>query len=246
MDLQAFILAAGLGTRLRPLTNNKPKALVEVDGVSLLEINLNNLIRQGIKHIVINVHHYGEQIIEFIESKHWDAEIVISDERNLLLDTGGGLKKAAPLFLKDTPILIHNVDILSNINIESLYKHHVDSKSIATLAVSERRTSRYLLFNSKQHLIGWHNTNTDEYLWVSSPENEYKNLAFSGIAIANYEILSIMPEANKPYSIIPTYIDIAKNHVISCFEHNSDQWLDVGKPETLELASQKQNLWKRF
>ena len=235
--MEVFLLAAGLGTRLRPLTNNRPKALVEVNGHSLLELNINNLISQGATRIVINIHHFGEQIIDFINNRKWDTEIIISDERNLLLDTGGGLKHAMDLFSKKNPILIHNVDILSYIDLKDLMLQHSHSKSIATLAVSNRTTSRYLLFNNQNQLIGWHNAKTGEYRWSNQPTNTYISHAFSGIAVIEPELLQLLPE-EKPYPIIPEYLKIAKNHIINCIEHNPADWLDVGKPETLKQAEQ--------
>lgn len=239
--MEAFILAAGLGTRLRPLTNDRPKAMVEVGGKPLIEIAINNLISQGVSRIVVNVHHYGNQIVSFIESRHWEVPIFISDETDLLLDTGGGLKKAEHLFGGSEPILIHNVDIISRLDLKEFAKQHTDSRSIATLATSERLTSRYLLSDANNQLIGWHNTKTDEYKWASTSDRPYKHLAFSGIAIIQPELLQLMPPADSPYPIIPTYLEIAKNHAIKCLEHNPADWLDVGKPETLAKAAELLN-----
>ena len=244
MKIQAFIPAAGLGTRLKPLTDQRPKALVEVDGKPLLELLIEKLSAMGASPIVINVHHFGEQIVEYIESMHWNSEIRISDERELLLDTGGGLKRAEKLLEKDLPALIHNVDVIEHINLEAMYAQHIDNKDIATLAVSERDTSRYLLFDPSHHLAGWHNRNTEEYLWVKEARKDAKHLAFSGIALVEPQLLDLMPEADRPYPIIPAYLEIAKHHTISSFEHSKEDWLDVGKPETLAIAAQKQRLWK--
>lgn len=240
--MEAFLLAAGLGTRLRPLTDNKPKALVEVDGRTLLEINILNLIRQGASRIVVNVHHFGDQIIDFIASRHWDAEILISDERDLLMDTGGGLKKAAPLFSGSCPIVVHNVDILSQVNVSDLVAYSVESKALATLAVSQRSTSRMLLFNDYGALCGWHNRSTDEFLWPSGPVAECKEFAFSGIAVVSPQLLEALPEPSAPYPIVPAYLELSKIYTINSFVHDSAHWLDVGKPDTLARASQFVNL----
>lgn len=240
--MQAFIPSAGLGTRLKPLTDNRPKALVEVQGRPLLEIALHNLIRQGVSRIVVNVHHYADMICEYVANHHWSIPVLISDERDLLLDTGGGLKKAEPLFAPNEPILIHNVDILSNLNMVQILKEHSDSMSIATLCVCQRKTSRYFLFDNQQQLKGWTNTKTNETKWVDNALESINYLAFSGIAIIEPHLLELLPEADSPYSIIPCYLEIAKHHRINAFLHQKEDWMDVGKPETI-IEAQK---WKLF
>lgn len=234
--MQAFILAAGLGTRLYPLTTTIPKALVEVQGHPLIKIAIDNLVHQGATRIVVNIHHFGDLLRTYLQDHHWDADILISDECDLLLDTGGGLKKAEPLFLPHEPILIHNVDILSHIKFPDLIKQHTDFMDLATLVVSRRNTSRQLLFDLTNQLTGWQNRTTGETKWVQQPITNYNQFAFSGIAIVQPELLALLPEANHPYSIIPTYLSLAKNHRISYFEHSATDWLDVGKPETLQRA----------
>lgn len=234
--MQAFIPAAGLGTRLKPLTDHRPKALVEVGGVPLIKIAINNLSNLGVRRIVVNVHHFADLLTQYLYENHWDAEVLVSDERSQLLDTGGGLKKAARLFTPDEPIIIHNVDVLTHFNLQELIGQHTSSMNIATLAVSHRNTSRYLLFDRQRHLVGWHNVKTDEFLWVEQPINEYTSLAFSGIAILDPHLLDLLPQPDHPFPIIPAYLKIAKKHRINYFLHNTDDWLDVGKPETLQLA----------
>ena len=234
--MEAFLLAAGLGTRLRPLTNDRPKALVEVSGKTLLEINLNNLIQQGATRIVVNVHHFADKVIEFIKQRSWEAEILVSDEREMLLDTGGGLKKASTLLSGKEPVLIHNVDILSRLNFAELVRQQVRTKAIATLAVSPRETSRMLLFDEEGALVGWHNRNKEEYIWSRSEEIFSSELAFSGIALIQPQILEMLPPATNPYPIIPAYLDIAREHLIDHYSHSPSHWLDVGKPETLAKA----------
>ena len=240
--MQAFIPAAGLGTRLKPLTDHRPKALVEVQGKTLLEIAITNLIRQGATRIVINIHHFADMMRDYISSHSWDAEVLISDERDQLLDTGGGLKKAEHLFLKNEPIIIHNVDVLSHLDLASIIAEHNDSMSIATLCVSKRETSRYLLFDEDKELKGWTNTKTGELLWVDNPIQNTNNLAFSGISIIEPSILEMLPEPDKPYPIIPCYLRIAKDHRINAFIHQKEDWIDVGKPETITQAQK----WKLF
>ena len=234
--MQAFILAAGLGTRLRPLTDSLPKALVEVGGKPLVKIAIDNLVHQGVSKIIINVHHHADLLTDYLYKQHWDAEILISDERSMLLDTGGGLKKAAPLFSSQEPILVHNVDILSHIDFHKLLKQHTDSMNLVTLAVSHRDTTRQLLFDHNKQLIGWHNQTTDETKWVHKPFPSFNSMAFSGITAIQPKLLNLLPPANTPYPIIPEYLLLAKKHRISYFEHNAKDWLDVGKPETLQQA----------
>ena len=234
--MQAFIPAAGLGSRLKPLTDHRPKALVEVGGVPLIKIAIDNLSNLGVRKIVVNVHHFADLLTQYLHENHWDAEVLISDERSQLLDTGGGLKKAAQFFNPDEPIIIHNVDVLTHFNLQELINQHTSSMNIATLAVSRRNTSRYLLFDKQQQLVGWHNAKTDEFLWVDHPTNDYTSLAFSGIAILEPQLLDLLPHADHPFPIIPAYLQIAKSHRINYFLHNTDDWLDVGKPETLQLA----------
>ena len=234
--MQAFLLAAGLGTRLRPLTDTLPKALVEVQGSPLIKIAIDNLVRQGATRIVVNIYHHADQLLNYLQTHHWDADILISDERDMLLDTGGGLKKAAPLFMPQEPILVHNVDILTQIHFADVMRQHTDSMNLATLIVSQRDTSRQLLFDSQRQLTGWQNLTTGETKWVDKPPYNYEQKAFSGIAVIQPRMLEMLPPADRPYPIIPAYLMLAKNHRISYFEHSQKNWLDVGKPETLQRA----------
>lgn len=231
---QAMILAAGLGTRLKPLTLSKPKALVEVANVSLLEHNINKLINCGCNHIVINVHHFAEQIIKHISNKHYNADIFISDETSLLLDTGGGLVNAKHLFDSKNDILVHNVDILSKIDFLSFYKEHKENNSLATLAVSERETSRYLLFNKENTLCGWENTKTGEKI-ISNEDKDLTCFGFSGIQFINPEFLNLIQQRNS-FPIIPEYLKLSKDYPIKSYVHSKDIWVDVGKIEAIEKA----------
>ncbi len=235
--MDALLLAAGLGSRLRPLTDHKPKALVEVEGRSLLEINLQKMGRLGIDRVVVNVHHFADQVKTFLSSRSWPVEVVVSDESQLLLDTGGALKKAAPLLHGDRPVLVHNVDILTTLDIDALLRRHMHNGDWATLAVSRRDTARQLLADSKGHLCGWHNSKDDSTLWAGKPRSDCSPWAFSGVAVVEPCLLDGLPEADHPYPVVPQYLALAERHPVSLFSHNPDDWLDVGKPETLAQAA---------
>ena len=240
--MQAFIPAAGLGTRLLTLTEHRPKALVEVGGVPLLKIAIDNLVRQGVTRIVVNVHHFADMVIDYLQSYDWGTEVLVSNEKDKLLDTGGGLKKAAPLFKRDEPILIHNVDILSRINFRDLVELHQQDGNFVTLAVSVRDTSRFLLFADNGLLVGWNNRSTGETKWVDELVAKNRALAFSGIAVLEPGVLDVLPPCEIPYPIVPAYLNIAKEHRISYFIHSSSDWMDVGTPQSLNKAQS----WFRF
>ncbi len=235
--MKALIFAAGLGTRLKPLTDNKPKALVEVYGEPLLAHVLHKLSRSGYTEVVINVHHFGEQIINYVANHSIEGmEIRISDERTELLDTGGGIRQAGALFAQDgKPFLIHNVDIFSNLDLKEFYTAHPTTEG-ATLLVSERKTSRYLLFNPKDNrLVGWTNIQTGE---VKSP---YPNLrvedcrmyAFAGIHLFSQTLLQHMQDWPRRFSIIDFYLSVADKVPIIGVPKSDLQLIDVGKPDTL-------------
>lgn len=221
--MEGFILAAGLGTRLRPLTDDRPKALVEVGGMTLLERTIRRLESAGINHIVINVHHFADKVIDFVNTHTWQARTDISDERDLLLDTGGALKHAAPLFSGREEVLVHNVDILSDIDLQAVERHHRSEGNLVTLCVSRRKTKRLLAFDERGLLVG----RADE------------GLAFSGISIVSPELFALLPEADRPYPVIDEYIRLSQaGHRIGAYLHDPAHWLDVGKPETLKQAEQ--------
>ena len=219
--MEGFILAAGLGTRLRPLTDDRPKALVEVGGATLLEHTIHKLERAGIRHLVVNIHHFADKMIDFIGSRTWEASIDVSDERDLLLDTGGGLKQAATLFSGRENILVHNVDILSDIDLREVERLHREQGNLVTLCVSKRQTKRLLAFEAEGRLVG----RADE------------GRAFSGISVVSPELFALLPKADHPYPVIDEYIRLSREGCrIGSFVHSPDHWLDVGKPETLEIA----------
>jgi NDP-sugar pyrophosphorylase family protein len=234
--MKAMIFAAGMGTRLKPYTETMPKALVPVAGIPMLEILIQHLKKSGIKDIIINVHHFAEQVTEFLEAnENFGVNISISHEEEMLLDTGGGLKNAAWFFNDTKPFLVQNVDVLSNLDYKELFNSHVKSAAIATLAVSDRKTSRYFLFDEMMQLCGWENTKTGEVKIVRPEAENLKRLAFSGIHILDPFIFSFMDQAGK-FSIVDTYLHLAAAQKITGFEHNPESWVDMGKPEELAKA----------
>ena len=234
--MKALIFAAGLGTRLRPHTNDKPKAMVTINGMPLLEIAIRRLKKFGFRQIVINVHHFAHLIEDFIDANDaFGIDIIISDERELLLETGGGLKKAAPFF-GNAPFLVCNTDILNDLDLKAFYEFHQQSNAIATLAVRNRNTSRYLIFNQKKQLVGWRNVKTEEEKWSRSAKI-YEDWAFSGIQVIDPKIFTFMPD-KAVFSIIDVYLEAARTEIIQAFPHNYSIWLDVGKPHALEEADQ--------
>jgi NDP-sugar pyrophosphorylase family protein len=238
--MNAMIFAAGLGTRLRPLTDHKPKALVELNGQTLLQITIQKLIKAGFNHIVVNVHHFSQLVIDYLkENRNFGADIIISDESDCLLDTGGGLKKAAPFFPDGQPVLIHNVDIISSINLADLYATHCKNKVLATLAVRSRPSSRVLLFDEENLLRGWKNISTGELklpLTATNP-NDLNAYAFSGIHIINHELLQLITETGK-FSMIDVYLRLSASQPIMAYHHDADYWNDVGKHEQLKAAEE--------
>lgn len=231
-----MVFAAGLGTRLQNETADKPKALVDIAGKPLLFHAIVKLKEAGISEVVVNVHHFAEKVIDYIKATDFGVIINISDERELLLETGGGLKKAAPFFTGDEPVLIYNVDILSNIDLSLLVADHLKSGALATLAVRKRETQRYFKFDAEKQLVGWINKKTGETK-ISRPEffDTAEEMAFSGIHIVQPEIFGLMPDIER-FSITDFYLEIAKTHTIKGFYDTSDLWIDVGKPEQLEEA----------
>lgn len=234
--MKAFILAAGLGTRLRPITDNKPKALVEINGIPLIEIVIKRLIEAGFDQLIINVHHFAEQVIEFLNSKKkFGIEIQISNEKDLLLDTGGGLKKTAWFFNDNKPFLVHNVDIITDLELSKLYDFQLSNKYIATLAVQKRESSRYFLFDEQKNLCGWKNEKTNETKMARAPVGSLIKLAFSGIHAADPRIFDFMPE-EKIFSLVDLFLKVASKHQITYFEHTNSQFIDLGKKENLTKA----------
>lgn len=239
--MKAMIFAAGLGTRLRPLTDTMPKALVPIAGKTLLEHVIQKLANAGFDELIVNIHHHGEQIVQFLkEKKNFGLRIEISDEREMLLDTGGGIKKATHFFDDGKPFLIHNVDILSNADLKGLYEKHCKSDNLATLLVNQRETSRYLLFDENMRLNGWQNIKTEE---VKSPHDNfnpehYKRFAFSGIHLLSPDIFKWMESWNGKFPIMDFYLNLCGEIPIGAFNDDQLKMVDVGKIETLEKAEE--------
>lgn len=234
--MNAMIFAAGLGTRLRPLTNDRPKALVEVAGKPLLQHQIEKLKAAGFERIVVNVHHFGQQIIDFLkENNNFGLDIKVSDERELLLDTGGGIKAALHLFDNEDPVLIHNVDIISNIDLGELYALH---KGVATLAINQRETSRYLLFNDQLQMKGWTNIKTGEVKPATLEPVTLQRYAFSGIHVVDRSILPYLEQRNEEvFPIMDFYIGLCQQTAIKGWDVTGKKWVDCGKPEHLATAS---------
>ena len=233
-DTTAMILAAGLGTRLKALTQDKPKALVPLNGKPLLQHCIENLEANGFHHIIINVHHFGEQIIDFVMRQRFDAYIQISDERDLLMDTGGGIVKATPLFKGASAILVHNVDIISDVNLSDLSQQFIASGDDAWLLTQDRETSRKLLFNTENQLIGWRNKTDGNFKWVYDSFGQYQEMAFSGLHFFRSDLFAEFEV--KRSSVIDLYLNLAKtNHIISK-PIQPNYWFDLGKPEQLQAA----------
>ena len=233
-----MVFAAGLGTRLKEETQNKPKALVEIGKKPLLQHAIEKLKKEGFSEVVVNVHHFSDLVIEFVNNSDFGIPVHISDETGKLLDTGGGLKKAAPLLAGDEPVLIYNVDILSNLDLQILVQEYLRSGALAMLVVRKRQTQRYFKFNKEKRLIGWLNKKTGEKK-IAIPEN-FENaveMAFSGIQVVSPEIFDLMP-AEEKFSMTDFYLDLAKDHLIKGYFDESELWMDVGKPEALAKARQ--------
>lgn len=241
--MKAFVLCAGLGTRLRPWTLTRPKALVPVGGVPMLERVILRLKDEGFTRIVVNVHHFASQIQDFLDTHDFGVKVLVSDERAALLDTGGALLHAAPLLCRDSePILVHNVDILSNAPLHRLMDKHRQSGAGASLLTSGRDSSRRLVFDSKGVLRGWHNLKTDEWKPAGfRPEADMAQEAFSGIHVINPELIEQMPSQgwSGKFSVIDYYLAESGLHSNILHQYLSGlQLIDIGKPETLKQAEQ--------
>ena len=238
--MKAMIFAAGLGTRLKPLTDHMPKALVPVAGKPMLEHVIGKLKAAGFDEIVINVHHFANQIIDFLKEKNnFGIRIWISDETEELLDTGGGIKKAAHFF--DEPFLVHNADILSNVDLKALYEYHLASENDATLLVSPRKTVRYLLFDEGNRLCGWVNKDTlqtkpEGFIYQPEVQKEY---AFGGIHIISPTLFRYMgDEWTGKFSIMDFYLKTCDTAKLGAYAKEDLQLIDIGKPDTLAKAEE--------
>jgi len=232
-----MILAAGLGTRLMPLTAHTPKALVRVNGVTLLEMTIRKLAKEGFNEIIVNVHHFARQVVDYLEmSQFGNVTISISDEREQLLDTGGAILKAKWFLDGNEPFLVHNVDVVSDINLKTMLDIHQIRGSLATLSVMDRVTKRYFLFDDELRLSGWTDTSSGDIRWAGDPVQQARQLAFSGIHIISPEIFNRIEEIGK-FSIIDTYLDLTAKYPIHGYVQPGMTWFDLGKPEQVELVS---------
>jgi NDP-sugar pyrophosphorylase family protein len=234
-----MVLAAGIGSRLKPLTDDSPKALIEVGGLPMLEIVLKRLIHCGVDAAIINVFHYPDQIAEFLKAKkNFGIHIEISMETELL-DTGGGLKKAAYFFDDGRPFFVHNVDVLSGINLDDLYRFHHSAGALATVAVQNRETSRKLLFDSSGALCG--RSESDKIQWVKSPVEPARHLAFAGIHVVSSGIFPKLSETGA-FPIMQAYLRLAgTGERIAAFNADGYDWLDIGSPQKLDQARRRVN-----
>lgn len=233
--MKAMILAAGLGTRLKPFTDNHPKALAVVNHKTILQRNIEYLKSYGINDFIINVHHFADQIQSFIQQYPKDGiRIQISDESNEVLETGGGLKKAAWFFNDNQPFVLMNVDILTDLPLDQMLAFHAQHKPLATLAVSQRNSSRCFLFNKNQELCGWRNKNTEEEK-ISRKEFPLYEFAFSGLHMIDPRIFTQINKEGK-FSMVDVYLELSLKHPIKAFDHSGAKFIDVGKPESIIQA----------
>jgi mannose-1-phosphate guanylyltransferase len=240
--MKAMILAAGRGARLRPLTDDRPKALVEVAGRPMLEIVLSRLREFGIREVIINVHHFANMILEYLKANdNFGMRIEVSYEQ-VLLDTGGGLKKAAHFFLEDSngweePSILHNVDVISTIDLRRMVQFHIDNQALATLAVQDRDTSRYLLFDEQLQLCG-RRSGCDQKTELVRSSQQVKSLAFSGIHVISPRLFPMMIE-DGVFSIITSYLRLAaRDEKILAFRADEYYWRDLGRPDNVRQAAQ--------
>lgn len=240
--MKAMILAAGLGTRLRPLTDNRPKALVEIAGRTLLEITLTRLRGFGVGEVIINLHHFADMILEYLKANHnFGMRIEVSREE-VLLDTGGGLKKAAYFFLEDSnglerPFILHNVDVISTIDLRRMVQFHTENQALATLAVQDRETSRHLLFDEQRQLSG-RRSGSDQKTELVRPSQQAQALAFCGIHVIAPRLFAMMMEEDV-FSIITSYLHLAAHgEKILAFRADEYYWRDLGRPDNVMEAAQ--------
>jgi len=232
---KAMIFAAGLGTRFKPWTDTHPKALALVNGKSLLQRNIEYLQKYGITDVVVNVHHFADQIIEAIKkNKGWGSNISISDESSEVLETGGGLLKARKLLEGDEPFVTINVDILTDLDLNKLLAFHQQNRPSISFGVTNRQTSRYFLFDKDDRLCGWRNVKTNEEK-ISLYKDDLVQKAYSCVAVFQPVIFDLIKQKGK-FSLTETYLDVTKDHLVLGYDHSGDKLVDVGKPESIAIA----------
>ncbi len=232
-----MIFAAGLGTRFKPWTDEYPKALAIVNGKTLLQRNIEYLQKYGIRDVVVNVHHFADQIIDTVlEFKGWKSNVIISDESGVLLETGGGLMKAKSFLEGIDPFITLNVDILTDLNLDALIQFHEQHKSLVSFGVTDRETSRYFLLDKTNRLCGWKNTKTGEEKIVIDAPNLHPK-AYSCVAIYQQEFFSLVRQQGK-FSLTETFLDLAPDHLILGYDHSGDNLIDVGRQESVAIAEE--------
>jgi MurNAc alpha-1-phosphate uridylyltransferase len=231
----AIIFSAGLGTRFKPWTDRHPKALAMVNGKSLLQRNIEYLQQYNIYDVVVNVHHFPQQIIDAIhENKGWGSNIIISDESNEVLETGGGLLKAKALFEKEDFFISLNVDVLTDLDINKLIAFHREQKALISFGVTDRKTSRNILLDEKGRMCGWKNNTTGEEK-IKIIKDNLQPFAYSCVVVYKKEVFSKVKQTGK-FSIMDTYLDLAADNLIMGYNHSGDKWVDVGRPESVAIA----------
>lgn len=239
--MQAMIFSAGLGTRFKPWTDAHPKALALVNGKSLLQRNIEYLQQYDIKDIIVNVHHFADQIdAAIVENDGWGSNVLVSDERARVLETGGGLLKAKNLFNAGESFITCNADFLTDLNINNLIAFHQRHKALISFGVTSRKSSRVLLFSKDYRLVGWKNNSTGEIKIAISQEPIAYELAYSCVVIFDYKIFELMEQYgfSGKFSLIDVYLKLAPDHFIMGYEHTGDKLVDVGKPESVAIAEE--------
>ena len=233
--MKAMIFSAGLGTRFKPWTDSHPKALALVNGKSLLQRNIEYLQTYNIKDVVVNVHHFCDQIIDSVKAnKGWGSNVVISDESDTVLETGGGLLKAKDLLKNGEPFITLNVDILTDLDLDKLISFHKTNNPLISFGITNRKTSRYFLFDNNNRLCGWRNVNTgDEKISIDKPS--LHPMAYSCVAVFQPDIFDAIQQRGK-FSLTESYLSLAPEHIILGYDHSSDKLVDVGKPESVAVA----------
>lgn len=242
--LKAMLLAAGFGTRLKPFTDHHPKVLAAVNGKTLLQRNIEYLQQFGIYNVIVNVHYFAEQIIEAVHKNNgWGSVITISDETDAILETGGGLKRASWFFKDEEDFVLMNTDVLTDLRLNEMISFHKKNKPLATLATTNRNTSRYFLFDEENILCGWKNVKTGEEkishlrFSASGEGTGLRAKAFSGIHIINKKIFPLMQQSETKFSMVDVYLSLCAENDILCFDHSDTKFVDAGKPESLQQAA---------
>ncbi len=234
--MKAIIFAAGLGSRLGKVTEDRPKALVEVGGMALLEFAVRKLIKYGFNEIIINVHHLADQIEKFLKNnRNFNIRIEVSDEREQLLETGGGLMKASWFFDDDQPFLTYNVDVITKLDLSALLKYHQNTGAMVTLAGQERNTRRYFLTDERERLVGWENIETGERIDVLDVEGNVKRVGYSCISLMNPDLFRRISEKGL-FSLVSVILRLSKEFPVMIYRHDNDYWTDIGNPERLNEA----------